>query len=73
MPRKEGSAAPLHERDARACIEFCIRVGRRAEARVQNRDKEIPENGLLGNPFGTKTNEFNCYHSSHFQRRKAML
>jgi hypothetical protein len=35
--------------------------------------EKFPETSLPGNAVGPKTNEFNCYHSSHFQRRGAML
>jgi hypothetical protein len=35
---------------------------------VPNRDVNSTETALLSNSLGTKTNEFNCYHSSHFHR-----
>jgi len=30
--------------------------------------ESFAEYGLSGNAVGTNTNEFNCYHSSHFHR-----
>jgi hypothetical protein len=48
-----------------------IRVNKRSGGMwrsVPNRDVNSAETALLSNSLGTKTNEFNCYHSSHFHR-----
>jgi hypothetical protein len=44
---------------------------------VESRDGEqtqaSPERLFASDAVGTKTNEFNCHHGSHFRRPKAML
>ena len=60
-----GGVGFLNERGARAHMNSASYLGVVLSSKLV---RKFSENGLPGNAVGTKTNEFNCYHSSHFQR-----